>query len=77
MTDPNLSMKNGSLLRRIAEPGFTKDHLPPLDGVVVSHAHLDHMDMPTLLSLKGASHLLLAPGGLNYVKKVRRNGTYG
>ncbi len=37
--------------RRLAPPGVRPEHLPPLDVVTVSHAHFDHMDVPSLRAL--------------------------
>lgn len=37
--------------RRVAEPGIAFDDLPPIDIVVISHNHYDHMDVPTLRKL--------------------------
>jgi N-acyl-phosphatidylethanolamine-hydrolysing phospholipase D len=33
---------------RLAAPGVALDAVPPLDVVTVSHAHYDHLDLPTL-----------------------------
>lgn len=37
--------------RRFVPPGVALDALPPIDFVVVSHAHYDHLDVPTLAAL--------------------------
>ena len=34
--------------RRVNDPGISFDVLPPINAVLVSHCHYDHMDMPTL-----------------------------
>jgi len=36
---------------RYRPPGLDFDSLPPIDVVVVSHSHYDHMDLPTLKRL--------------------------
>jgi len=37
--------------RRWVAPGLELDALPPLDFVLVSHSHYDHLDLPTLVRL--------------------------
>ncbi len=54
LTDPIWSDTAGPFgfgPRRVAEPGIRFDDLPPIDLVVVSHNHYDHMDLATLKRL--------------------------
>ncbi|MBT8453275.1 MAG: MBL fold metallo-hydrolase [Deltaproteobacteria bacterium] len=37
--------------KRIVEPGVAIGDLPPIDFVVVSHNHYDHLDLPSLVTL--------------------------
>lgn len=39
---------------RVRAPGLRFRDLPPIDAVIVSHNHYDHMDLPTLVSLERA-----------------------
>jgi len=36
------------LLRRAKHPGILIDHLPPMDAVLLTHAHMDHLNLPSL-----------------------------
>lgn len=58
LTDPVLSMRVGLGLglvtggpRRQIAPALSLRHLPPIDLILVSHAHFDHLDRPTLARL--------------------------
>ena len=56
LTDPVWS-KRASPLRfagpaRHRAPGIAFDALPPIDAVLVSHAHYDHMDLATIARLR-------------------------
>ncbi|MCX9026221.1 MAG: MBL fold metallo-hydrolase [Candidatus Methanoperedens sp.] len=56
LTDPIWSTRAGPLsfigTKRIRAPGIKFEELPPVDAVLVSHNHYDHMDMPTLKTLE-------------------------
>ena len=55
VTDPIWSDKPSPVSfvgpRRFVPPGVAIEDLPPIDFVVVSHNHYDHMDLPTLVAL--------------------------
>ena len=36
------------VLHRIRRPGVAINHLPPIDAVLLSHAHMDHLNLPSL-----------------------------
>jgi L-ascorbate metabolism protein UlaG (beta-lactamase superfamily) len=40
--------------KRVNDPGIAFVHLPPIDVVLVSHAHYDHLDLATLSRLAAA-----------------------
>ena len=61
LTDPVFSRRIGMSvggmtlgLARIAPPAIDIAHLPPIDLVLLSHAHFDHLDRPSLRRLVGA-----------------------
>lgn len=54
LTDPVWSDRTGPVLigpKRARQPGIPLDMLPPIDAVLVSHNHYDHLDLPTLRAL--------------------------
>ena len=55
ITDPVWSDRVGPLswlgVRRIRAPALAFDDLPPIDVVLLSHSHYDHLDRPTLAAL--------------------------
>lgn len=55
LTDPVWSDTVGPLPgmgpARVRAPGIAFDRLPPIDAVVISHNHFDHLDLPTLVRL--------------------------
>src|SRR5205085_1326473 len=59
LTDPTLGRRVGISLglatagpKRYIAPALTLRQLPPIDLVLLSHAHMDHMDVPTLAALR-------------------------
>lgn len=78
LTDPIWS-KRASPLRfagpkRLTPPGLPMEALPPIDVVVVSHAHYDHLDVATLARLPDRENITaIAPLGLGkYFKGYKR-----
>jgi L-ascorbate metabolism protein UlaG (beta-lactamase superfamily) len=62
LTDPVWAKRLG-FEKRSTEPGIPLADLPEIDLVVISHAHYDHLDFPTLKKLKGNPHYFV-PAGL-------------
>ena len=59
LTDPVLSRRVGLNvgpftigLKRLVEPALQQTELPAADLVLLSHAHMDHFDLPTLRALE-------------------------
>jgi L-ascorbate metabolism protein UlaG (beta-lactamase superfamily) len=50
--------------KRVNDPGIAFADLPPIDVVLVSHGHYDHLDLPTLAQLAAAHRpRVIAPLG--------------
>lgn len=59
------------VLRRLRKPGVMIEQLPPIDAVLLSHAHMDHLNRPSLLRivrhsrrLSGRSPVAIVPWGV-------------
>jgi L-ascorbate metabolism protein UlaG (beta-lactamase superfamily) len=62
LTDPVWAKRMG-LDKRISPPGLPLKELPPIDGVLISHSHYDHLHFGTLRRLPG-DYQLIVPVGL-------------
>jgi L-ascorbate metabolism protein UlaG (beta-lactamase superfamily) len=68
LTDPLLTDTVGQLTHRLQEPGIDPANLPPLDAVIVSHMHFDHLSPGSLEMIEAKVRRLFVPqGGLVYV----------
>jgi L-ascorbate metabolism protein UlaG (beta-lactamase superfamily) len=62
--------------RRIIEPALSIEQLPKIDVIAISHAHMDHMDLPALRKLPKDATLVVPTGledltaGLGFSKIV-------
>lgn len=69
LTDPFLSDRASPLAgfgpKRFVPPGLPLGELPPIDAVVLSHNHYDHLDARTVEALPGKGRIVAAvPAGL-------------
>ena len=66
LTDPVWSERVSPLTwlgpKRHRPPGIRFEDLPPIDVVLLSHNHYDHMDLPTLRRLVAAHHPRIITG---------------
>ena len=68
LTDPVWSERVSPLSwigpRRKRAPGISWENLPPIDVVLLSHNHYDHLDLPTLrrLAARGGSAFVVPAG---------------
>lgn len=51
ITDPMFSDYISWFAKRYVEPGIKLENLPPVDVILISHEHYDHLDEPTLSQL--------------------------
>jgi L-ascorbate metabolism protein UlaG (beta-lactamase superfamily) len=52
LVDPALKPSIFGGVRRNLPPGVAIDQLPPIDAVLITHSHYDHLDLPTLEAVK-------------------------
>ncbi|HEX8000958.1 MAG TPA: MBL fold metallo-hydrolase [Pyrinomonadaceae bacterium] len=79
LTDPVLRTRVGINvagmtfgMRRLVHPALSIGELPPLDAVLISHAHMDHCDLGTLKRLPRSLHTVVQRGNLDLVKRFRQ-----
>jgi len=79
LTDPIWSERPSPLAwagpRRRRKPGLSWEDLPPIDAVLISHNHYDHLDLPTLrrLGARGDSTFLV-PAGVARLLRAEKIG---
>jgi L-ascorbate metabolism protein UlaG (beta-lactamase superfamily) len=77
LTDPIWATRAGPApflgTRRVRAPGVAFEDLPPIDYVLISHDHYDHLDIPTAKRLKEA-HDPVFVVGLEVGKLLRAHG---
>jgi L-ascorbate metabolism protein UlaG (beta-lactamase superfamily) len=69
LTDPLLRTRIGHV-RRIAPPAA---ELPPLDAILISHAHRDHLDLPSLRRLPDGVRVYAPPASAAVVRRAGRS----
>ncbi|MBB6176433.1 L-ascorbate metabolism protein UlaG (beta-lactamase superfamily) [Anoxybacillus tengchongensis] len=62
VTDPVWAKRLGTV-RRLTDPALSIDDIPPVDIVLISHSHYDHLHFSSIKQLKG-NPLILVPSGL-------------
>ncbi len=71
VTDPMFSERASPVSfagpKRLLPPAIALEHMPPIDVVVISHNHYDHLDLPSVKAIeqrKAGATLFLVPQGL-------------
>ncbi len=79
LTDPVFSIRAGLNLgpvtlgiKRLVEPAVTIDELPKVDLVLLSHAHMDHFDVPSLRRLEHQQTTVVTAYRTSDLLRVRR-----
>lgn len=81
ITDPVFSARVGISLgpltvgiKRLVEVALPYEDLPPVDLVLLSHAHMDHFDLPSLRRLENAKTQVVTADHTSNLLRVRRYG---
>jgi L-ascorbate metabolism protein UlaG (beta-lactamase superfamily) len=79
LTDPVLSDRVGLSfgpvtigLKRLVAPAVSMHDIPKVDLIVLSHAHMDHLDLPTLRSLESRATSVVMASQTSDLIRVRR-----
>lgn len=63
LIDPNFSRRVGGFYPRYVAPGLLPEDLPPVDLLLITHSHPDHLDAPSIRRLDRATRVVV-PAGL-------------
>jgi L-ascorbate metabolism protein UlaG (beta-lactamase superfamily) len=79
LTDPVFSARVGISLgpmtlgiKRLVEPASLVRDLPPVDLILLSHAHMDHFDLPSLRSLESIRTRVVTAAQTSDLLRVKR-----
>ncbi len=69
LTDPIWAKRMG-IGKRLTEPGIPIEKVPPIDLILISHSHYDHMHIASIRKLQSPKTQIIVPVGLK--KKLAR-----
>jgi L-ascorbate metabolism protein UlaG (beta-lactamase superfamily) len=79
LTDPVFSARVGISLgpltvgiKRLVDVALPQDDLPPIDLILLSHAHMDHFDLPTLRRLESQETRVVTAAHTSDLLRARR-----
>jgi N-acyl-phosphatidylethanolamine-hydrolysing phospholipase D len=80
LTDPWLTSHASPIRplgpKRYVPPALTVNELPPIDFIVISHSHFDHLDLPTIETIPNRDRITaMVPLGLGRYFRERGYGT--
>jgi L-ascorbate metabolism protein UlaG (beta-lactamase superfamily) len=72
LTDPMFGFSVSFFLPRLQRVGIPLEELPPLESILVSHNHYDHLNLRSLRRLRGSKteKLILASGDGPYARRT-------
>ena len=68
--DPNWALWHGPV-KRARHPGCLLEHLPPIDLVLITHAHFDHLHRPSLKAIANGQTVLVPQGVSKVLKRLQ------
>lgn len=70
LTDPNFDPRLGRVLPRVSPPGIALDELPPLDAILLTHAHADHLSFDSIERLPKTIPLFAPPVIAKWLRRM-------
>lgn len=81
LTDPMLSARAGLSfgpitigVKRLVQPALALERLPKVDLILLSHAHMDHFDLPSLRALESPNVQVVTATSTSDLLRVRKYG---
>lgn len=75
LIDPNWALWMGPI-KRTRYPGLELGHLPDIDAILISHAHMDHLHRPTLKRIANGQTVFVPKGVSGLLKGMNFGPIY-